>query len=349
PSTHTLSRTILSIVIPIYRQEFVIERCLESIYKQNLNEESFEVICIDDQSPDNVVNIVQEYSKTKGNLRIVFHEFNRGIGAVRNTGIKESRGLYLMYLDGDDEILSDSLLLIYNVLNNFQYSLDILHGGYTTNDSGEIYYYKNKSDVMTGTEYLCSQSIPSQSWPYIYRLEFLRQNGLLFREGVVFEDTDFVWKATFFAKKIKYINIVFYRYYINRNSASHGNWTKNKTISAMQMFDEMKDFALSIMVEDMKSCEAILNRAFFGYGVEIKRHIWNYSYKCREDIFRLYRPCPPQKNKTCLLNEFLVFKNYGLEQKLAYMVFRFPIFFNIFLTMIHPILSIVFKIKKISK
>ena len=89
----------LSIIIPFYNVEKYIAECLDSVYNQDISEEEYEVICVNDASPDNSRNIVLEYQKKHSNLTLVEHEVNKKLGAARNTGRKIARGKYIWNVD----------------------------------------------------------------------------------------------------------------------------------------------------------------------------------------------------------------------------------------------------------
>lgn len=90
-------RPIFSVVIPVYNVERYIERCIDSVLAQTFR--SFEIICVDDASPDNSVALVENYDDPR--IRIV-HQQNRGLAGARNTGINHSAGIFIALLDGDD-------------------------------------------------------------------------------------------------------------------------------------------------------------------------------------------------------------------------------------------------------
>lgn len=98
------SQPIFSVVIPVYNIERYIKTCLDSVFAQTLG--NFEIICVDDGSTDNSINIVEQYNDTR--LHII-HQKNQGLAAARNTGINHSRGIYIALLDGDDFWLPNKL------------------------------------------------------------------------------------------------------------------------------------------------------------------------------------------------------------------------------------------------
>ena len=90
----------ISVIIPVYKSEKYLARCLDSILNQS--HQRFEVICVDDCSPDNSLLILKDYAKKDDRIKIVEHKVNQGISAARNSGLKQATGDYISFLDNDD-------------------------------------------------------------------------------------------------------------------------------------------------------------------------------------------------------------------------------------------------------
>lgn len=97
----------VSIIVPVYKTEAYIAECLDSVLAQTYQD--FEVICVDDGSPDNSVEIIKEYSKNDPRISYVRQE-NAGLSAARNTGIRNAKGEYILPLDSDDMLEKKSHL-----------------------------------------------------------------------------------------------------------------------------------------------------------------------------------------------------------------------------------------------
>ena len=94
----------ISVIVPIYNVRLYIERCVRSLMEQTL--ENIEFIFVNDCTPDDSMDILhhvlKEYPKRRKQIKIIEHETNRGISAVRNTGLKNATGQYIIYCDSDD-------------------------------------------------------------------------------------------------------------------------------------------------------------------------------------------------------------------------------------------------------
>ena len=101
----------LDIIVPCYNAEKYLDNLLESIYIQEVNENKFNTIFIDDGSTDGTWNILQEWKSQKSNMTVI-RQNNQGVSAARNRGIEESKGQYIWFIDSDDYIIPGCLSLI---------------------------------------------------------------------------------------------------------------------------------------------------------------------------------------------------------------------------------------------
>lgn len=174
----------LSLILPFYGVERYIGRCLESIYQQDIPEEQYEVICINDCSPDNAEQIVLQYAQNHPNLKLIRHEHNKKLGAARNTGLKAARGNYVWFIDTDDYIQENCLKHILELCE--QNDLEILHFDIQDN-FGHVMRRLVPTDVVTGIEEeLISKKQEcieiTYPWNRIYKRDFLLSNGLWFND-----------------------------------------------------------------------------------------------------------------------------------------------------------------------
>ena len=87
----------LSIVLPCYRVEKQINRCITSLYNQDISEFEYELIVVNDCSPDKTMEIVDGFKIQHKNIISINHEINKGLGAARNTGLKNAQGKYVWF------------------------------------------------------------------------------------------------------------------------------------------------------------------------------------------------------------------------------------------------------------
>lgn len=217
----------LSIIIPVYNGAKEIGRCLDSIYSQALTEDQFEVICVDDASPDeSTAEAVRSYHHNRStppdNLLLIRHLANKRQGGARNTGIRNATGDYIMFMDHDDVLLPNVLDKIYLALRN-EPSLDVMMYDMQETKLGTTrnhVYAKNHTQTVDGISFLKSNEMTYAAWLYAVKRSYIIDNNLWFIENKQFEDGDWCMRLLLGAKKVKYIPVVAYHYIIHSNSTT---------------------------------------------------------------------------------------------------------------------------------
>lgn len=109
---------LLSVIVPVYKVEKYVERCLNSIIAQTFT--NWECIIVDDGSPDNCGKICDEYAQRDSRIKVI-HQQNGGLSIARNEGIKLAKGKYLTFIDSDDAIEPDTFLHYMNYINKYDW------------------------------------------------------------------------------------------------------------------------------------------------------------------------------------------------------------------------------------
>lgn len=216
------NKILLSIIVPFYNVEEYIEDCIRSMYNQDIPIENYEVICINDCSPDNSVEIIRKLQKEYDNIVLIEHTKNKRQGGARNTGLRCAKGEYIWFVDSDDYIMPN----VFNILLNsaMKSSLDVLQFGYTRDNDKLLIndFYKNK--ILAGEDYLFTDDIDdwydkiNAPWHQIIRKELIVRNNIEFIENIQFEDTDYMLSVFLNANRVQYISVCAYNYRINNNS-----------------------------------------------------------------------------------------------------------------------------------
>lgn len=213
----------VSFIIPLYNAERFIERCVHSIYKQDLPQDLFEIIIVDDGSTDNSLAIAKELSVRNHNI-FVFSKENGGSAAARNLGIKKSFGDYLVFIDSDDYFQSQCLNKIFKMclLNNLDilyYRLLIHYADESLPDElGGDYNGMPVHRIMDGLECYKRGFLASTMCGCIVRKSLLIDNGLEFSDKRYGEDALLSYCITAFAKKVMFLNDAPYIYFKNNDS-----------------------------------------------------------------------------------------------------------------------------------
>jgi len=195
---------LISIIIPVYNVEKYIKKCIKSVVFQNLDSNDYEIIIIDDESPDNSVKIAHKLMQEFPQIKL-FSQKNKGLGGARNTGITKAKGEYVLFLDSDDFLLDNVLKNLLNQTKKDE-SPDIVEFSSIAVDENANSLYKftpnEIDDSKNGiTYYNTEKSIPS-ACNKLYKLSFLKLNKLFFKERIYIEDYEFNTRALFYAKKV---------------------------------------------------------------------------------------------------------------------------------------------------
>lgn len=211
----------LSIIIPFYNVEQYIAQCLDSVYRQDIPEEEYEVICVNDASPDHSRDIVLEYQKQHKNLVLIEHEHNKKLGAARNTGRSIARGKYIWNVDSDDYIAENCLSVILrqceqNDLNILMFNLaSHTEGVVETADFPFCVSNAPQDGISCLNQNLSEIGRFCPVWRYIYKRDFLDTNHIYSPEINMGEDVPYAFKALLLTKKVLLVNDVNYYYRIN--------------------------------------------------------------------------------------------------------------------------------------
>ena len=203
--------TRLSFIVPFYNVEPYIEECIRSLYDQNIPVEEYEVICVDDCSPDGSRTIVEKLQKEYPTLRLLTHTENKRQGGARNTGLREAKGQYIWFVDSDDYIKSNCLKGLLESAE--REDLDILDFDFDSDFMKQAYRKNVKSfemGVCSGTEYVFNTEYGglwswrcSSVWGGLIKRELI--SDMQFREKVQFEDNDYALEMYARAKRLRHV------------------------------------------------------------------------------------------------------------------------------------------------
>lgn len=284
----------LSVIIPMYNAEQYIERCLESIYKQGLSEQDFEVIIINDGSLDNSLEIARRIAKKYSNI-VIKSKVNEGQGVARNLGMEMARGEYIYFLDSDDQLVSYTLDKLLDAASSMKADITLStmkvfnHAGIGIIYSDFAYY----GEVVNG-EYAILHGLGfSTACARLFSNAFLKKCKLQFRAHIQHEDVLFSMHAAISASKIYSTDICSYLYSWNSES------TDRKAINQLSKRSIMSD--LEIANEERKIAETTDN-------IELRRY---FVKRCNSLIVsNIYRLILQNRN---LLKEYIsLAKKYQL-------------------------------------
>lgn len=222
----------LSIIIPMYNVELYIEKCLLSCLKQDIPSNDYEIIVVNDGSPDNSLAIAEHIAVKSNNIRIV-SQLNGGLSAARNKGLSLSKGEYVWFIDSDDWIEENCL----KQLVQFFDGTDVIY-------IGHYLVYPNQLIPAVQIELKKNERIIEKKFfrPvqfYIMRREYLKEKKLSFKEKIFHEDTEFTPRMLYLCKTIQIYPHNLY-YYLQREN------------SIMSTVNPKRSFDLLIVAESLR-------------------------------------------------------------------------------------------------
>ena len=269
----------ISVIIPVFRVEHTIKRCVSSLLRQTFA--NWEAILIDDGSDDKSPQICDAYAASDPRIRVI-HQQNKGLGAARNTGINQARGEYLMFLDSDDSLHPDTLM-----------QLSLLMDKHEEYDFIEFPIYINYNNAKRQQILSFAQQIFTDKWDYwfnacaykhsyacnkIFRKRVFK--NIRFKEGKKFEDLytlpHIIENCTCFATTDRGL----YYYYDNACGI---------TANAGKHLSDLLDAHLQVLVDTLRcQCPQGISRKAFGtYYAHVVNIQIDVSERCGYDNITL--------------------------------------------------------------
>lgn len=288
----------ISVIVPVYKAEQYLPRCVDSILTQSFTD--FELILVDDGSPDNSGGICDEYAVKDNRVRVI-HKPNCGVSTARNFGIEVAKGDWITFIDADDYIEQGFLSI------PVESSADLLIQNYkVVADSDVIEHEFGVSEITSWEiqeflhENICKE-IFSSPWAKFFKNKILKDNDICFPKGIkVGEDALFVLDYLFYTKTIRFLSVSNYVYV--------GGWQSAKyKITAEKAVGNFREFFLRYTKLNVNS-ELYLRQVFlFYYGLFLPKD--SSSLKTW------------QKDKVVGSVYSVIYKGLGIKWNLIYIIY----------------------------
>lgn len=295
----------LSIIVPVYKTEQYLKRCLSSILEQEVDRSLYEVIIINDGSPDNSQPIIEDFCDKYNNASYLIQS-NQGLSMARNNGMDRAQGEYIWFIDSDDWVKDNSISCILKECG-------------TTPDAISISYIKEGADsaspaepyTTTGMDVLQTKHFARGMVFYILRREFIKMHNLSIYPGIYHEDAEFTPRMLYFAQSVRVIPDPLYFMYSNPASITRSvnpkrsfdlltvsdNLYKFKEIIVDQSIQKVFDYLISVNINTAlanistgeRSEQIMFNKALHD-RVYLLPALWNSHLKYRIEyvLFKLF-------------------------------------------------------------
>lgn len=268
----------ISIITPIYKTEQYLEKCLNSLISQTLDD--IEFIWIDNGASYICKNIISKYKTKHKNIKIIHLDKNIGYGRAMNIGLHEAKGQYIGFCDSDDWIDKDFYEKLYSATNDQK--IDIAYAEYKLEfvDYSVPVYHKSGADRISTLKEKIQSLRNGAMWDKIFKREIIIKHKICFPEQSksYFEDNIFLLKSIYYANSIIKIKSVYYHYLQHNNSTIH-NSDKiiERETNKIDVISNIINFAirLNFSAEEKLELLSFLNRSVGLYNLLKQKKSFN--------------------------------------------------------------------------
>ncbi|MEN2436462.1 glycosyltransferase [Weeksellaceae bacterium A-14] len=231
-------KPLVTVVIPVYKVEKFIERCLASVVSQSYNE--IECILVNDVTPDKSMIIAEKYISEHPDVdfKIINQPKNMGLSMARNAGMESAKGKYIYFLDSDDEIKKFAIEHLVALAEKTDAQLVLGHSVCINEEEGwqrDYFPIKAKDDVLEGNKTILENFVngkyPVMACDKLTRMDFLMKHQLYFVQDLFSQDVLWSFQSALKLDKIAFLQEDTYLYYFhgasiihNRGEKHFGNW-----------------------------------------------------------------------------------------------------------------------------
>lgn len=262
-----------SIIVPIYKVEQYIKTCIDSILSQTYK--NYELILVNDGSPDGCGRICEDYAKSNKSIRVVNKE-NGGLSSARNAGLDIAVGSYVIFIDSDD-FWDDN-----NALENIHKNLSETNADLLVFPAKRYYENENKytyilsceadrnriinPDTREAIRYLLENNIyRAAAWNKVIKKSVIDEHKMRFREGYLSEDMDWCGDLLLYVKRFDFYNMPFYCYRQQRKGSITAG--KKEKLVADKLYMCSKGYKQAMELEDKEKGEMLA--AYYAYEYSV--------------------------------------------------------------------------------
>lgn len=307
-----VSEPLISLIVPIYNVEKYLDRCVKSLVSQTY--ENIEIILVEDGSPDKCSQICDLWKEKDRRIKVI-HKENGGLSDARNTGIKVAKGEYMLFVDSDDWVSPDYVLVLYQAMLSTNADICECEVLKTNGENLGRILEKKWQPVCYGTELalklLIKDSVFHQYvWNKIYRVACVKD--IFFIQGKINEDEFWTYRVFGNANRIAKIDKKMY-YYFQRNDSIMGENYNFKHLDALEAKIERQQYiernfpalSLEARIDLIQSC-IYSGQMILAYMIGEERNMamkraYNYLKKATKNVDYLFERISFKQNVWLIL------------------------------------------------
>ncbi len=236
-----MERDLISVIIPIYKVEEYLSRCIESVINQTYH--NLEIILVDDGSPDNCGEICEQFASTDKRIKVI-HKKNGGLSDARNAGMQAMSGKYVSFIDSDDTIRANHIEYLYNLTQEYKAEIAIttLHWYYEgekpkdSKDTNNVIKKFNKEEALL--ELFYQKSFDTAACGKLYLSSLF--NDIKFPKGLLYEDLATIYKVIKLSNNVIFSDYDSYLYLLRQNSIEGAAFSEKKFNSCIKVISQLE-------------------------------------------------------------------------------------------------------------
>lgn len=301
----------VSLIVPCYNVEKYLPKCLDSILAQTLD--GIEIICVNDESPDNCLKILKDYQTKYGKDKIIIiNKKNGGLGRARISGIKKARGEFIGFIDSDDYVAPRFAEKLYNAAIENHADIAVCGFDRINLETGKLYsremHNPKQKNIIPQEDLGPLLEVNCAAWNKLYRTSLIKAMPKETNVPPIFEDLTFINLLYLNVKKITFVADSLYRYIVRSDSIIN----TIKEVDIAPTYDAMKEVRkYYTATKNQKYIEYIDTCAFLHFGISLMSRIFNSK---TIDYNRAF------KKNNAFLNQY-----FPTWRKSRYVTFRYVI------------------------
>ncbi|MBR4996065.1 MAG: glycosyltransferase family 2 protein [Alistipes sp.] len=300
-----MERNKISVIVPIYKVEAFIERCVVSLMEQTLD--SVEYLFVDDASPDNSVRILQEvinrYPNRLSQVKIITHSENEGLPAARNTGLAKASGEYIFHCDSDDFVELDMLEKLYNKAKEIDADI-VWCDFFLTFEKNERYMKQpNFETSMDALKAMLSGAMKYNVWNKLVKRSLYTDNKIAFPAGYGMGEDMTMMMLYANAQTVAYIPRAFYHYVKLNIGAFSQTYSERHLVELKHNVERVTNYIQDIVGDKLEQ-----ELAFFKLDVK-------FPFLITDDVrkYRMWREWYPEADKYIGQNKKISARSQALQ------------------------------------